>query len=392
MDADDTSSTTARAQARGATPRPGQRPVADTREDARGPYVGGPTPDATVRLIERMPKAELHLHLDGSLRIDTAIELARTRGLDAPRTWAGMSGVLVGPPRSIDQAALLGAFDLPISLMQDGEALERVTAELVEDKAADNVRYVEIRWGPLLHVNGGLPLAAGIEAVVSGAERAARATGTTVRLICTALRSHDPEANVELAETASRYIDRGLTGWDYAGQEARFPDPMIAVRAFAAARAGGLRITLHAGEWGGAAQVRGALAMDPERIAHGPGAADDPELMGELRAREICLDLCPTSNTQGTIVPSVAAHPLARLYRAGNRVTLNTDDLTVSDLTLSEEYRNAVERIGLTLPELWAIDRFALDVAFADEATLTPIRATFDGWAAGIPELGAVGI
>ena len=341
--------------------------------------------------LEQWPKTELHLHLDGSLRVDTALEIARTRGVDAPRAWAGMSGVLVGPPRSTDQASLLAAFDLPISLMQDAEALERITAELVEDKAADNLRYVEIRWGPLLHVARGLPLAEGIDAVVSGAERAARATGITVRLICTALRSHDPEANVGLAETAPRFRDHGLTGWDYAGQEARFPDPTVAARAFDAARAGGLRITLHAGEWGGAAQVRRALVMNPERIAHGPGAADDPALMAELRSRGVCLDLCPTSNAQGTIVPSVAAHPLARLHRAGVPVTLSTDDLTVSDLTLSEEYRNAIERIGLTLPELWAIDRFALDVAFADEATLAPLRDAFDAWAAGIPELATAG-
>ena len=108
----------------------------------------------------------------------------------------------------------------------------------------------------------------------------------------------------------------------------------------------------------------------------------------ELRARGISLDLCPTSNWQAGIVPSVAAHPLAQLHRRGVPVTLNTDDTTVSDITLSEEYVNAVEQIGLTLPELWAIDRQALDVAFADEATLAPLRASFDGWAAGIPELG----
>jgi adenosine deaminase len=157
--------------------------------------------------------------------------------------------------------------------------------------------------------------------------------------------------------------------------------------AFEAARAGGLRITLHAGEWGGAPQVRRALAVDPERIAHGPGTADDPALMAELRDRGVALDLCPTSNAQASIVPTVAEHPVGRLHRAGVPVTLSTDDLTVSDLTLSEEYRNAVERIGLTLPELWAIDRFALDVAFADEVTLAPLRAAFDAWAAGIPEL-----
>ncbi len=334
-----------------------------------------------------MPKAELHLHLDGSLRIDTALHLAKTRGVDAPETWAGMSAVLVGPPRSPDQAALLRAFDLPIALMQDAEALERITVELVEAKAADNVRYVEIRWGPLLHVAGGLALHDGIEAVVRGAERAAAAAGTTVRLICTALRSHDPAANVVLAETAARFRDRGLTGWDLAGPEARFPDPMDHARAFEAARAGGLRITLHAGEWGGAAQVRRALVVDPERIAHGSSAADDPGLMAELRTRGVVLDLCPTSNAQATIVPSVAKHPLARLHRAGNPVTLNTDDLTVSDLTLSEEYRNAVERIGLTLPELWAIDRSALDAAFADGSTVAPLRVGFDAWAADIPEL-----
>ena len=290
----------------------------ESREDVRGPYAaGGPVDDATARLIERMPKAELHLHLDGSLRVDTALEIARARGVDAPRTWTGMRDALVAPPRCLDQASLLEAFDLPIALMQDAGSLERIAAELVEDKAADNVRYVEIRWGPLLHVDGGLPLADGIEAVISGAARAARATGTTVRLICTALRSHDLEANVRLAETASRFVDRGLTGWDFAGPEERFPDPMRAGRAFDAARAGGLRITLHAGEWGGAAQVRRALAMDPERIAHGPGAADDPTLMAELRARGICLDLCPTSNAQAGIVSTVAAHPLARLHRAG---------------------------------------------------------------------------
>jgi len=219
-------------------------------------------------------------------------------------------------------------------------------------------------------------------------EGAAR-TGAVVRLICTALRSHDPEGNVELAETAARFLDQGLTGWDLAGPEAAYPDPLDHARAFEAARANGLQITIHAGEWGGAAQVRRSLVVEPRRIAHGPGTIDDPGLCDELRARGISLDLCPTSNWQAGIVASVAAHPLARLHRRGVPVTLSTDDTTVSDIQLSEEYVNAIERIGLTLPELWAVDRHALDVAFADEATLAPLRAVFDAWAAGIPELGA---
>jgi len=329
-----------------------------------------------------MPKAELHLHLDGSLRPETALELAASRRIEAPRTLAGMRGELIAPERCADQAELLRAFDLPIALMQDAEALERIAAELVEAKALDGVRYVEVRWGPLLHTRRGLPLADGIAAVARGARRAALATATTVRLICTALRSHDPADNVRLAEAAARFRDDGLAGWDLAGPEAAFPDPLLHRGAFEAARAGGLRITLHAGEWGGAAQVRRALAMDPERIAHGPGAVDDPALMAELRTRGVTLDLCPTSNVQAGIVASVEEHPLARLHRAGVPVTLSTDDTTVSDITLSEEYRRALERIGLTTSELWAIDRHALDVAFADEATLAPLRAEFDRWAA----------
>jgi adenosine deaminase len=287
------------------------------------------------------------------------------------------------------QAELLRAFDLPIALMQDAEALERITGEVVETKAADGVRYVEIRWGPLLHVSGGLSLADGIAAVCRGAQDAAHRTGTTVRLIATALRSHEPDSNVALAETAARFRDQGLVGWDLAGPEEAFPDPGVHAASFAAARDGGLRITIHAGEWGGAAQVRRALQVEPERIAHGPGAADDPDLCAELIARHVTLDLCPTSNWQAGIVPSLADHPLARLERAGVSVTLNTDDTTVSDITLSEEYEKAVTTIGLTLAELWAIDRRALDVAFADGADLEPLRVEFDTWGAAIPDLAA---
>ena len=190
-----------------------------------------------------------------------------------------------------------------------------------------------------------------------------------------------------LARTAARFRGLGLIGWDLAGAEERFPDPLRFRDAFTAAREGGLRITLHAGEWGGAAQVRRALELEPERIAHGPGAIDDPSLVAELIARGVTLDLCPTSNVQAGIVPSLADHPLARLHRAGVSVTLSTDDTTVSDIRLSEEYARAIGLIGLTLPELWAIDRRALDVAFADEATLAPLRAEFAAWAAAMSEV-----
>ena len=348
----------------------------------RAPLALPADPAARRAALLAMPKAELHLHLDGSLRVETAIELARTRGVDAPRDVESMRAALVAPMPCRDQAELLRAFDLPIALMQDAEALERIAAELVEAKAAEGVRYLEIRWGPLLHVARGLSLADGIAAVARGARSAAARTATTVRLICTALPSHDPAANRELAQVAGRFRDDGLTGWDLAGPEERYPDPLLHADAFAAARAGGLRITLHAGEWGGPAQVRRALALDPERIAHGPVAIDDPSLCQELIARRVTLDLCPTSNWQAGIVASIAAHPLARLHRLGVPVSLSTDDTTVSELSLTDEYERALDEIGLTPAELAAIARHALDVAFADEGALAPLRAELDAWMA----------
>ena len=345
-------------------------------------------PRALRALAGAMPKAELHLHLDGSLRVETALDLARTRDVAAPRTYAAMRGVLVGPEHSEDQAQLLLAFDLPIALMQDAEAIERTAADLVEDKAFDNVRYAEIRWAPLLHTARGLGGRQVVEAVSRGALEAGRRYGVEVRLIATLMRSHEPEANLAFVrELEANGIPDGLVAVDLAGQEARFPDPELHRAALGLAREIGLHVTLHAGEWGGAAQVRRALAVDPERIAHGPLAIDDPDLVRELVARGVWLDLCPTSNVQASIVPSLEAHPLRRLMRAGVRVTLSTDDLTVSDVTLSEEYARAVEHLGVTLPELWAVNTAAIEAAFCGEPTKEDLRETFLAWASGIPEL-----
>jgi adenosine deaminase len=346
---------------------------------------------ARRRLLETMPKAELHLHLDGSLRIATAIELARTRGIEAPDDWFGMSEALVGEMPGISQAELLKRFDLPIALMQDAEALERIAAELVEDKAADNVRYAEIRWGPLLHVMGGL--------AARGRDRSRRPRRRARR----DAHGHHGPPHLDGAPLTRSGAER-RTGRDRGAVHrrrahrmgprragGRYPDPLLHGRSFEVARENGLRITIHAGEWGGAAQVRRALIVDPERIAHGPGAIEDAALCAELTARGVTLDMAPTSNWQGASVPSVAEHPIGPLYRMGVPVTLNTDDLTVSDLKLSEEYIKASEQIGLSLPDLWAIDRHALDAAFIDETTRDRLRAEFDLWASNVPELAGPG-
>ncbi|MGH2468266.1 MAG: adenosine deaminase [Candidatus Limnocylindrales bacterium] len=336
--------------------------------------------------FRRLPKAELHLHLDGALRPVTALELGQERRLveTAGLDLAGIERALVAPLPCRDQAELLRAFDLPLAILQDAEALERAAHELVLDLATDGIVYAEIRWAPGLHTRRGLDLREGTAAVMRGARagvaavaavaRAASssptATGTgaeppiAIRLIAVAMRSAAPAESERIARLAATFSGEGLTGFDLAGPEAAFPDVAAHRRAFAIARAAGLGLTVHAGEWGGAPQVRRALVVEPDRIAHGAPAADDPGLMAVLRQRGISLDICPTSNWQAGLVPTLAAHPLPRLVGAGVPVTLSTDDPTVSAVTLSEEYRRAHELLGLGLPALAELDRRALAVAF----------------------------
>lgn len=348
------------------------------------PPTTAPLPD----WLRALPKAELHLHLDGSLRPATALELARERDLDgAPTDLAGMRGRLVAPRRCADQAELLQAFDLPIALLQDAEALGRVSAELVEDVAGDGTVYVEVRWAPSLHLERGLSLADGIAAVIDGGSAAAAAAGIHVRFIAVALRTHTPEMALAVAQAALQFRDRGLTGFDIAGVERDAPHPRVFSAAVEAARAGGLGISCHAGEWGGAAQVWRALSIEPWRIAHGAPAADDPELMRELAERDVTLDICPTSNLQIGLGTADERAPLPRLLRAGVPVTINTDDRTVSDLTLVSELQGAIERLGLTTGEVVQAMRRAYAVAFLqhDEELRAELQHGFEAWLAEHP-------
>jgi adenosine deaminase len=338
-----------------------------------------------------MPKAELHLHLDGSLRPATALALAQTRqhGIsDMPSDLAGMRARLVAPERCLDQAHLLRAFDLPIALLQDEQALERSAAELVEDVAAEGTVYAEIRWAPSLHLARGLPLHAGIAAVVRGSRRAARAAGIEVRLIAVALRTHSPEMATAMTRVALDFVADGLTGFDIAGIERDAPDPSVFDEAIGIARSGGLGITCHAGEWGGPAQVWRALRIDPWRIAHGAVAADDPALMAMLAERGVTLDICPSSNLQAGIGSRGHDAPLPRLLRAGVPVTVSTDDRTVSDLTLVRELAGTVEDLGLTPTEVVGAMRQAYAAAFLqhDEALRAELQRRFEAWLVGTPQ------
>jgi adenosine deaminase len=301
--------------------------------------------------LRTLPKAELHQHLDGAMRPETAVELAAEIGL--PLTLDEARKRLIGPPRCEDQAELLTYFDLPIRLLQTAAALRRVAAELVEAMADDGVRYAEIRWAPRLHLETSMPvvdvIAAVVDGVADGRQRLA-AGAPVIGLIVTAMRSHPPGANVELARTAAAF-GWPVVGFDLAGPEATYPAPPHAA-AFRAAEAGGLALTTHAGEVPGPERIREAVNLGVSRIAHGVTAAGEPELMALLREREITLDLCPTSNVQTGIAADLARHPLTALHRAGVSVTISTDDRTVSDTTLTDEMARSAAAQGMTRREL----------------------------------------
>lgn len=337
-----------------------------------------------------LPKAELHLHLDGSMRPQTAVELA----IEAGQTLSLEEAVsrLVGPVRCKDQAELLTLFDLPISLLQTAASLSRVTAELVESLAEDGLTYAEIRWAPRLHLERGMSVPDVIEAVANGVSQAASRLGPRtplIGLIVTAMRSHPPAANVELAKAAAAF-GPPVVGFDLAGLEAEYPAPPHAA-AFVAAASGGLELTAHAGEVPGPERIREAVAFGVRRVAHGVTAAEDPEVMALLREHDVTLDLCPTSNVQAGIVSELATHPLAAMHRAGVSVTLSTDDRTVANTWLTDEMARTTAALRLSARELADIAVNAFRRAFGPRSVVDPMMGAAEvAWSAWVAEDPAI--
>jgi len=334
----------------------------------------------------RLPKAELHQHLDGALRPETAVELAAAIGVSLSLDEARLR--MVAPPRCANQAELLTFFDLPIALLQTDTALRRAAVELVVTLAEERVRYAEIRWAPRLHLERGLGMGAVIEAVAQGIEDAIERLGSSapaVSLIVTAMRSHPPAANVLLAREAAAFGEP-VVGFDLAGLEAEWPAPPHAA-AFVAAADGGLKLTAHAGEVAGPEHIREALDLGATRIAHGVTAIDDPELVDELKRRGVTLDMCPTSNVQAGIVADLAEHPLARVHRLGVSVTCSTDDRVVANTNLTDELARTATLLGMTRQELASIALNAFRRGFGPAIVLDRLlgEAT-DEWTAWTAE------
>lgn len=329
-------------------------------------------------LLRRLPKAELHCHLDGSVRPQTLLDLAREIGVTMPRDdpAALREFMTVRDARNLED--YLARFTVTLSVMQRADALERIAFELAEDAHRDGVLYLETRFAPVLNIREGLQPQDVVAAVIRGLERAERQFGIVGRVIVTALRDLDPKVSLVMAELAVAFRGKGVVGFDLAGNEAGHPASRHA-ESFEYARAHDLACTCHAGEGDGADSVREALhSCCAHRVGHGTRLFEDPSLMDYVNDRRIPIEICLTSNVQTRAAASYATHPLRRYYDEGISVTLNTDNRLMSATTLTDEYAHAAAALGFNLSELARIAMNGFENAFlphADRAKLVA-RAT----------------
>ena len=309
-------------------------------------------PLLTRELLHRLPKAELHCHLDGSLRPETLLDLGREfdRPMPAPDAESLREYMTVDDARNLED--YLERFAITLSVMQTEPALERIAYELAEDAARDGVRYIEVRYAPVLNVREGLSLEQAVEAPLRGLARAEAEHGIKGRVIVTAIRDMAPSVSQELAELAVAYRHRGVIGFDLAGGEAG--NPAKAHRsAFEYARCHDLACTCHAGEGDGADSVRQAVHVcGAHRIGHATRLIEDTSLTDYCNDHRIALEICLTSNVQTRVADSYASHPFREYYDRGLNVVLNTDNRLMSGVTLTDEYVHAAEALDFGFDEL----------------------------------------
>lgn len=313
--------------------------------------------------IRAMPKVLLHDHLDGGLRPETIVELARQTGYDGLPTTdpAELEAWIMRGAHRLDLTLYLETFAHTVGVMQTPEALTRVARECVEDLAADGVVYAEVRFAPELHLTRGLSLDAVVDAVLAGfREGMAAHPEIHVNALLTAMRT--AARSLEIAHLAVRWRDDGVVGFDIAGEEAGYP-PSRHLDAFEYVQRENFHITIHAGEAYGLPSIWEAIQFcGAERLGHGVRIVDDivredgsyklGRLASFVRDRRVPLELCPTSNVHTGAAPSIAAHPIGMLADLRFRVTVNTDNRLMSGITLSREFANLRDAFG------WDLDRF----------------------------------
>jgi adenosine deaminase len=338
-----------------------------------------------MRTLSSLPKAELHIHLEGSVRVATLRELAARDGLPLPTglgdddRWS-----FDGPLDFIEN------FMVTCSAFTRLEDFRRIAIECCEDLAATGVRYAEAVFSPGNHARRfAEDWFAPIEAVLDGLAAGERAHGVTVRLCPDIVRDMGLDDAERTLDVALRYAGSGVVALNAAGSEQTGIAPFDGF--FERARAAGLGVVPHAGEWAGPANVWATIShYRPDRIGHGVRAAEDPALVAELARTGIPLEICPLSNVATGVFPDLSSHPFPALRDAGVAVTLNSDDPTMFGGWLSDVYAAARRAWELTDDELAAIAKTAVAVSFADDVTKASLARGIDRWLVADAEVPAV--
>jgi adenosine deaminase len=301
-------------------------------------------------LLHRLPKTDLHCHLDGSLRLDTILELARKHGVALPTMdRAALKTLLVAGEHVGSLDDYLRAFDLTLSVLQTEDSLERVAYELAEDAHAENVRYIEVRYSPVLHTRDGLRPAQVVEAVLRGLRGAKRELGIRYGVILCAIRSMGAEHSLRIAELCVAFKNRGVVGFDLAGSEINYPAKAHRP-SFQLVIDNNINCTAHAGESFGPDSIHQAIhKCGAHRIGHGTRLVESGDLLNYVNDHRIALEVCPSSNVQTRAAASWEKHPVDFYVDYGLRVTINTDNRLMSDTTVTKELHLCHRHYGWSL-------------------------------------------
>ncbi len=325
-------------------------------------------------IYTQYPKVELHRHLEGSIRLSTLQEIANAHGITLNKDAPLRNLVQIGEhePYTVDN--FLSKFSVLRLFYRSPEVITRITHEAIEDAVRDNIRYLEIRFTPVaLSRMEDFPLTDVMDWVIEATKEASLKHNLPTRLIASVNRHEGPALAAEVVRLSAERINRGIVGVDLAGNEAEFSAEPFAPL-FREAHQAGLHITVHAGEWGPAENVRQAIEqLHAERIGHGVRVLEDKDIVRLVRERQTVFEVCLTSNYQSGVVPALTNHPLVRMQAAGLRVTINTDDPSISRIELSDEYYLAHERLGMSLKGLQHTVITAAQGAFLPESERTAL-------------------
>ncbi|MDO5560202.1 MAG: adenosine deaminase [Oscillospiraceae bacterium] len=305
---------------------------------------------------------DLHLHLDGSLSVKCVRKLAHEQNITVADEDSELKKLLCAPDNCSSLNDYLRAFDFPLTLLQRDHALSDAVFTLCSELEAQGLAYAEIRFAPQLHTKLGLTQDEAVKAAIDGLRR----SRFDANLILCCMRGSSDEANLQTVHVAQNYLGSGVAAIDLAGAEALFPT-LDYKNVFELAAGLDIPFTIHAGEAAGPDSVSDAVAFGASRIGHGIHITDSPELMALLRDRGICLEMCPTSNIQTHACDSFDSYPIKSFLDAGICVTVNTDNMSVSDTTESDELKCVYEKCGLTYDDIKQVLINSAQSSFADE-------------------------